>query len=226
MTDILRLTDIHKGFIQGANRLHILDGLNLRIQPGEVVALVGPSGSGKTTLLQIAGLMAQPDAGQIEIQGMACETLNDAARTTLRRKKIGFVYQFHHLLPELTAEENVMMPQLINHVPKSQAASEAERLLDLVGLSSRRTHRPGELSGGEQQRVAIARALANRPALVLADEPTGNLDPETSRSVFAMFRTTLQGTQSAALLVTHNHDLARTCDRVLRLEQGKTLSVT
>jgi lipoprotein-releasing system ATP-binding protein len=223
MSTILQLTDIRKGFAQGAVRLHILNGLNLVIKAGEVVALVGPSGSGKTTLLQIAGLLAQPDEGKVEIQGQACEKLGDAARTALRREKIGFVYQFHHLLPELSAKENVMMPQLISGKTKAQASEEAKRLLGLVGLSARISHRPAELSGGEQQRVAMARALANRPALVLADEPTGNLDPETSAHVFAMFRDTLRETQSAALIVTHNHELARSCDRLLRLEQGKTI---
>ena len=221
MTPILQLTDIRKGFAQGQERLHILNGLNLSITAGEVVALVGPSGSGKTTLLQIAGLLGQPDEGRVEIQGQACEKMNDAARTALRKEKIGFVYQFHHLLPELSAEENVMMPQLIAGKAKSVASAEARRLLGLVGLAARVTHRPSELSGGEQQRVAIARALANRPALVLADEPTGNLDPETSTVVFTMFRKTLKETQSAALIVTHNHELARSCDRTLTLYRAK-----
>jgi lipoprotein-releasing system ATP-binding protein len=223
MTPILQLIDIHKGFAQGEQKLHILNGLNLTIHAGEVVALVGPSGSGKSTLLQIAGLLGQPDAGQVLIQGKPCERLNDAERTKLRRDQLGFVYQFHHLLPELSAEENVMMPQFIAGKDKRAASAEAHRLLGLVGLSKRAAHRPGELSGGEQQRVAIARALANRPALVLADEPTGNLDPETSASVFAMLRATLKENGAAALLVTHNLDLANACDRILRLEQGRVI---
>jgi lipoprotein-releasing system ATP-binding protein len=221
MTPILQLANIRKDFAQGGQALHILNGLSLSIGPGEVAALVGPSGSGKTTLLQIAGLLAQPDAGQVWVHGRASEKLGDAERTKLRREKLGFVYQFHHLLPELSAEENVMMPQLIAGRAKAAAANEARRLLALVGLSARLAHRPAELSGGEQQRVAIARALANRPALVLADEPTGNLDPETSASVFSMFRDTLRETGAAALIVTHNHELARSCDRLLRLEHGR-----
>lgn len=223
MTPILQLVDIHKGFAQGAQKLHILSGLDLTIHAGEVVALVGPSGSGKSTLLQIAGLLGQPDNGQVLIHGKPCEKLNDAERTKLRRDQLGFVYQFHHLLPELSAEENVMMPQFIAGKDKRAASTEAQRLLGLVGLGARAAHRPGELSGGEQQRVAIARALANRPALVLADEPTGNLDPETSASVFAMLRSTLKENGAAAMLVTHNLELANACDRILRLAQGKVI---
>ncbi|MBY0355918.1 MAG: ABC transporter ATP-binding protein [Rickettsiales bacterium] len=224
MSIILHLSHIRKGFVQGAETLQILSDLSLSIAAGEMVALVGPSGSGKTTLLQIAGLMARPDAGEVLIEGRACETLSESAQTLMRRDTIGFIYQFHHLLPELSALENVMMPALLAGNQKDIAAKNAAELLDRVGLSPRLSHRPAELSGGEKQRVAIARALANRPSLILADEPTGNLDPETSASVFALLRSVLHERAAAALIVTHNHELASACDRVLRLSKGSIIA--
>jgi lipoprotein-releasing system ATP-binding protein len=217
---ILTLQKIYKAFSQAHEKLVILDSLSLNIGAGEVVALVGPSGSGKTTLLQIAGLLAKPDSGSVVIAGQDYSTASEAESTLARRNNIGFIYQFHHLLPELSALENVMMPQLIAGKHHQEAGEYAAELLDKVKLSHRKTHRPSELSGGEKQRVAIARALANKPKLVLADEPTGNLDPETSAEVFAAFADAIASSGAGALVATHNMELARQMARTLRLNHG------
>jgi len=216
----LRLSALTRDFRQGDATLHVLRGVELTINTGEMVSLVGPSGAGKSTLLQIAGLLERPTSGDVEIDGQSCGKLGDKARTLLRREKLGFVYQHHHLLPEFTASENVMIPQLIHGVPKSKARERANALLDRVGLSHRLTHRPSRLSGGEQQRVAVARALANDPQLVLADEPTGNLDVETGDGVFGLFTELVRETGLAALIATHNLDLAARMDRRVTLGEG------
>ncbi len=220
---ILNLENVSKSFKQGDNELTILDALSLSISAGDVAALVGPSGSGKTTLLQMAGLLAKPDAGKVEVDNVDYSAANDDERTIARRHSIGFVYQFHHLLPELSAIENVMMPQLIAGVHENNAWAHAVELLDVVKLSHRVKHRPSELSGGEQQRVAIARALANKPTLVLADEPTGNLDPETSAEVFEAFTNAIASSGAGALIATHNMELAAQMSYIVRLEHGKTI---
>lgn len=220
MSNVLSLQNITRVYTQGERELKVLNGLNLEIKRGEIVALVGPSGSGKSTLLQIAGLLDIPTGGIVRMQNTDMTTANDDARTLARRQHIGFVYQFHHLLPEFTALENVAMPQMIAGVPYADAATKAKALLQGLGLESRLTHRPAKLSGGEQQRVAIARALANDPALLLADEPTGNLDPETSAQVFAMLIKQVREKGLAALVATHNMELAKNMDRVVRLENG------
>jgi len=219
MNDVLVLNAITRTYRQGEQALHVLRGVSLSLKPGEVVALVGPSGCGKSTLLQIAGLLDNPDGGTVHIAGQECSTMGDAARTRTRREKIGFIYQFHHLLPECSAEENVMMPLLLGGASKTEAARRAGELLAQVKLSERTSHRPSELSGGEQQRVAIARALAANPALILADEPTGNLDPETSDHVFSVMTDTLRANRAAALIATHNMELAGRMDRVIKLAE-------
>ncbi len=216
----LRLEDVAKTFRQGGEALRILDRVNLRIAPGELVALVGPSGAGKSTLLHIGGLLEHPDGGEVTIGGQAASKLDDDARTALRRNSIGFVYQYHHLLPEFSALENVVVPQMIAGQSKAAATVRAAELLEIVGLTSRATHRPARLSGGEQQRVAIARALANRPAILFADEPTGNLDPQTAQVVFDLLIELVRGAGLAALIATHNQDLAARMDRTLHLEDG------
>jgi lipoprotein-releasing system ATP-binding protein len=217
---ILRLSDVVKTFEQGGVKLEILKGVDMDIRGGELVALVGPSGAGKSTLLQIAGLLERPDAGRVEVKGVDAGRASDSERTKLRRESIGFVYQYHHLLPEFSALENLIIPQLIAGLSKREAKTRAKQLLSYVGLSEREDHRPARLSGGEQQRVAIARALVNTPGLLLADEPTGNLDPETSDGVFELLVKLVRGVGLAALIATHNMDLARRMDRVLRLEDG------
>lgn len=217
MVDALRLTQVTRGFGVGDARVHVLQELDLVVPAGKMIALVGPSGSGKSTLLQIAGLLAQPDAGKIEVAGKDMSTASDKERTLVRRHHLGFVYQFHHLLPELTALENAMMPLLIADVPVKDAQARASELLERVGLAHRMSHRPSALSGGECQRVAIARALVAKPALVLADEPTGNLDPATSEKVFAVLRDCLQKSGAGALIATHNMDLAASMDGVVKL---------
>lgn len=219
----LRLTDIIRNYEQGGRVLSVLNHLNLEVRSGEVVALVGPSGSGKSTLLQIAGLLDTPTSGEVMIQKENMSNATDAKRTVARRKHIGFIYQFHHLLPEFSALENVMMPQLIAGVANADAKAKAISLLSQMGLRERLHHRPAALSGGEQQRVAIARALANDPALLLADEPTGNLDATTAESVFEILTRMAQEKKIAMLVATHNLDLARRMDRMLRLENGKLI---
>jgi lipoprotein-releasing system ATP-binding protein len=222
MSDALRLEGIAKGYNRGtAAEVRVLSGLDLTVAKGEVVALVAPSGAGKSTLLHIAGLLDTADAGRVTIGGRDATRLNDAGRTALRREGIGFVYQFHHLLPEFSAAENVILPQLANGVPARAAEARARALLDRVGLSQRLSHRPAELSGGEQQRVAFCRALANGPGLLLADEPTGNLDPATSDVVFGVLMEVVREEGMSAVVATHNPDLARRMDRVVRLSDGR-----
>jgi lipoprotein-releasing system ATP-binding protein len=213
-TPALFLSKIARRYRQSAvDALSVIEDADLAIWPGEMVALVAPSGTGKSTLLHVAGLLEKPDAGEVFIDGAKTSSLDDAGRTRLRRTHIGFVYQFHHLLPELSALENVMMPQLIRGLSKEESRERSQELLSYLGLGERLTHRPGELSGGEQQRVAIARAVANAPRVLLADEPTGNLDPETSSHVFNTLMALAKASGLAALVVTHNHDLAARMDR-------------
>ena len=208
-----------------ANEVAVLRGIDLDLHPGQVVALVAPSGAGKSTLLHIAGLLDLPDAGSVQIAGETMNKLSDAKRTMVRREDIGFVYQFHHLLPEFTACENIILPQLANGAPKHAAQIRAETLLESVGLAARAHHRPAALSGGEQQRVAFCRALANAPRLLLADEPTGNLDPATSDQVFDALMQLVRSTGLSALIATHNLDLAARMDRQIRLEAGQLCAV-
>ncbi len=217
----LALEQVVHTFTQGDSRLEVLRGASLAVMPGEMVALVGPSGAGKSTLLQVAGLLEPPQAGEVLINGAPCGGLDDAKRTLLRRSHLGFVYQSHHLLPEFSARENVMLPQMIAGVSKREAGLRADELLDSVGLSARAHHRPGKMSGGEQQRVAIVRGLANNPAILLADEPTGNLDPETADGVFEQLQTLVREKKLAALVATHNMALAARMDRTLSLLHGQ-----
>jgi lipoprotein-releasing system ATP-binding protein len=216
----LSLVRVGRAFKQAQGRLEVLKGADLTLMPGEMVALIGPSGAGKSTLLHIAGLLEKPDAGEVIIAGQSCGGVNDDARTRLRRHHIGFVYQYHHLLPEFSALENVVVPQIIAGISKDEARARARELLGVLGLAARESHRPGKLSGGEQQRVAIARALANAPSLLLADEPTGNLDPETAAEVFAMLLKLARGAGLALLIATHNTELAARMDRTVRLQNG------
>ena len=218
---VVQLTDLTRSFEQGGVRIDVLRGIDLSIAPGEIVALLGPSGSGKSTLLQAVGLLEGGFGGKIEIAGTDATTLPSDARTALRRNQIGFVYQFHHLLPDFNAQENVVLPQLIAGTDQAAAAQRASELLGALGLAERLDHRPSQLSGGEQQRVAVARALANKPALVLADEPTGNLDEATADKVLAQFLELVRGQGSATLVATHNERLAARMDRVVRLHDGK-----
>lgn len=217
----LVLEGIEKIYNRGKpGEIAVLRGASARIEAGEIVGLIAPSGAGKSTLLHIAGLLDSADAGRVEIGGEAVTGASDRARTTARRGKVGFVYQFHHLLPEFSALENIVLPQLAHGIAGPMAEAHAQQLLERVGLAKRATHRPAELSGGEQQRVAFCRALANKPALMLADEPTGNLDPATSDTVFDVLMELVRGTGLSALIATHNHALAARMDRVLRLENG------
>ncbi|HMM07935.1 MAG TPA: ABC transporter ATP-binding protein [Paracoccus solventivorans] len=218
MNEVLRLEAIAKTYNPGTPAaVEVLRGLDLSVGRGEVVALVAPSGAGKSTLLHIAGLLDTPDAGRVVLNGRDMTGLSDRRRTEARRRELGFVYQFHHLLPEFTAVENIVLPQLANGVPERAARERARGLLDRVGLSARADHRPAALSGGEQQRVAFCRALANAPSLLLADEPTGNLDPGTSDLVFGMLMALVRETGLSALIATHNLELASRMDRVFRL---------
>ena len=218
----LKLTDIHRTFNKGKpNEVQVLDKVSMTLGAGEVVALVAPSGAGKSTLLHIAGLLDTVDGGTVEIDGKVASGQSDRMRTRMRRNSIGFIYQFHHLLPEFSAVENITLPQRAAGVSKDEAEARAVDLLGKVGLSHRLTHRPGELSGGEQQRVAFCRALANGPSVLLADEPTGNLDPETSDRVFETLLELVRETGLSALIATHNLDLAARMDRVLTLSQGR-----
>jgi lipoprotein-releasing system ATP-binding protein len=220
----LRLAAVERRYRTEAGELPVLLGAELTITAGEIVALVAPSGTGKSTLLHLAGLLEKPDGGEVFIAGQAAGSLSDEARTTIRRTTIGFVYQFHHLLPEFTAAENIILPQLAAGKSRTEATQRAKDLLGIFGLQARLDHRPGKLSGGEQQRVAIARALANQPRLLLADEPTGNLDVGTSDRVFAELLEQVRGQGLAALIATHNPDLARRMDRVVTLRDGKIVS--
>jgi len=224
MSEALALRGIGKTYNAGKpNEVRVLQDVSLTLQPGEVVALVAPSGAGKSTLLHIAGLLDTPDSGQVLLGGTDMTRLSDRRRTEARRAEVGFIYQFHHLLPEFSAIENIVLPQLANATAPASAQARALDLLDQVGLSARADHRPAELSGGEQQRVAFCRALANAPRLLLADEPTGNLDPGTSAVVFGALMALVRGTGMAALIATHNLDLAAQMDRTLRLKDGQVV---
>ena len=219
---VLELASIKKSFSKGSsNKIEVLKGVNLQLFPGEIVALVAPSGAGKSTLLQIAGLLDKPLSGKIFIDGQEIQNESDNQLTMIRRRQIGFVYQFHHLLPEFSSRENIDLPQLSNGVPSKDAQRRSNELLDLVNLANRSDHRPAELSGGEQQRIAICRALANKPKIILADEPTGNLDQNTTLSVFESLLKIVKKTNLAALIATHNLDLAKRMDRVVELIDGK-----
>ena len=220
MSEVLGVSGLKRAFVQGHVTINVLRGVDLSVKAGEIVALLGPSGSGKSTLLQAVGLLEGGFEGSIRIQGEEASALTSDARTAFRRDHIGFVYQFHHLLPDFNAVENVMLPQMIRGLKHAEANARAATLLDSLGLSERLTHRPNQLSGGEQQRVAVARALANAPALVLADEPTGNLDEATADLVFAEFIRLTHAQGSAALVATHNERLAAKMDRVVRLHDG------
>ncbi|PUB18689.1 ABC transporter ATP-binding protein [Yoonia sediminilitoris] len=217
----LAVSDLTKGYNHGLpNEVNVLQGVTLSVEPGEVVALVAPSGAGKSTLLHIAGLLDTPDSGHVSIAGTDMTQLSDRKRTAVRRETVGFIYQFHHLLPEFTALENIVLPQLANGVSDKDAQARAMALLDKVGIAARGSHRPAALSGGEQQRVAFCRALANEPSLLLADEPTGNLDPETSDRVFEALLDLVRETGLAAVIATHNLELAARMDRQVRLSAG------
>ena len=219
---VLELASIRKSFSKGSsNKIEVLKGVDLQLFPGEIVALVAPSGAGKSTLLQIAGLLDKPLSGKIFIDGQEIQNKSDNQLTMIRRREIGFVYQFHHLLPEFSSRENIDLPQLSNGVPSKDAQRRSNELLDLVNLANRSNHRPAELSGGEQQRIAICRALANKPKIILADEPTGNLDQNTTLSVFESLLKIVKKTNLAALIATHNLDLAKRMDRVVELIDGK-----
>lgn len=220
----LGLYEIFKSYNRGStSEIKVLDGAEIEIAPGETVGLLAPSGAGKSTLLHIAGLLDSPDSGTIRIGGLTVTGASDRVRTGIRRRELGFVYQFHHLLPEFTAGENIMLPQLANGVPKAAAAARAAELLGKVGLDGRSEHRPAELSGGEQQRVAFCRALANGPNVLLADEPTGNLDPSTAEQVFETMTGIVRETGLSALIATHNLDLADKLDRAVSLEGGRLI---
>jgi len=216
----LELREVVRTYKQAGETLPVLKGASLKLMPGEIVALVGPSGAGKSTLLHVAGLLEKPDGGKVLVAGKDCGPLSDDERTALRRASLGFVYQFHHLLPEFSAIENVMLPQMIAGKPRTEAKARASELLAMVGLTAREEHRPARLSGGEQQRVAIVRALANRPRLLLGDEPTGNLDQGTADGVTGLLVKIIRETGVAALIATHNMDLARRMDRMVTLEGG------
>ncbi|MFN5998328.1 MAG: ABC transporter ATP-binding protein [Paracoccaceae bacterium] len=224
MSEMLELSGITKGYNRGKpSEVLVLRGVDLRVARGEVVALVAPSGAGKSTLLHIAGLLDVSDGGTVRLDGREMGGLSDKARTEARRNEVGFIYQFHHLLPEFSALENVVIPQLANGVAKSAAEARARELLDKVGVAERASHRPAALSGGEQQRVAFCRALANGPKLLLADEPTGNLDPGTSDQVFGVLMDLVRSTGLSALIATHNLELAARMDRIVRLSAGRVM---
>jgi len=222
----LRLRDVHRDYGKGETMVRVLEAANLEVQSGELVAIVAPSGAGKSTLLHISGLLERPQAGEIEITGTPTSTLSERGRTLLRRTTIGYVYQFHHLLPEFTALENVTIPQMIAGKSPREGDRRSRELLDLLGVGPRAAHRPAELSGGEQQRIAIARAAANHPQVILADEPTGNLDPATSNLVFEALQQLIRNEGAAGLIATHNHDLARRADRIVTLRNGLVKPLT
>ncbi|MBT3991373.1 MAG: ABC transporter ATP-binding protein [Rhodospirillaceae bacterium] len=216
----LELQFVVQTFHQAETPLEVLRGVNLTVEAGEIVALVGPSGSGKSTLLQIAGLLEHPQSGEVIVKGEGVKDLSDDRRTEIRRQELGFVYQYHHLLAEFSARENIIIPQMIAQTDKKPARARADELLEIMGLTDRATHRPARLSGGEQQRVAIARALANKPNILLADEPTGNLDPTTADGVFNLLTDLVKRTGVGALIATHNPNLANRMDRIVSLEDG------
>lgn len=220
---VLELKNIRRSYGQGDQELSILKGANFTLRAGETVALVAPSGTGKSTLLHIAGLLERPSQGDVIVSGHSCTEMSEDERTAVRRAEIGFVYQFHHLLPEFSALENIMMPQLIAGLPRKDASERAEQLLAYMRIGHRGTHRPSELSGGEQQRVAIARAVANAPQILLADEPTGNLDPDTAGYVFDALTALVRQSGLAAMIATHNHELASRMDRRITLDEGRIL---
>lgn len=220
---LLDVQNLERSFRQGGETLSVLKDLEMAVERGEMVALVGPSGSGKSTLLQLIGLLDTPTSGSIRLDGREAGRLNERERTQLRREFIGFIYQFHYLQPEFSALENVVLPQMIAGRNKGEARERAEKLLSALGLSHRMTHRPARLSGGEQQRVAIARALANKPKLLLADEPTGNLDPNTSADVFTILVELVRRSGIGALIATHNMDLAQRMDRILEIKNGQAV---
>ncbi|GLS21179.1 lipoprotein-releasing system ATP-binding protein LolD [Labrys miyagiensis] len=224
-TPALELIDVHRSYRQGPTELRILQGVNLTVMPGQSVALIAPSGVGKSTLLHTAGLLERPNSGNVVVSGQSTRELNDAGRTKLRRNTIGFVYQFHHLQPEFSALENVILPQMIRGLSRREARQRAEELLTFLGLGQRFGHRPNELSGGEQQRVAIARAVANAPHLILADEPTGNLDPGTSDHVFGTLTALVRASGLAAVIATHNLELASRMDRRVTLREGQIVEL-
>jgi lipoprotein-releasing system ATP-binding protein len=217
----LTLDRVERRYGRGETTVEVLTGASLELSPGQSVALIAPSGAGKSTLLHLAGLLERPNAGEVMIGGAATSTMSDDKRTALRRTEIGFVYQFHHLLPEFSALENLVLPQMIAGLSRAQAAIRARELLAYLGLAQRETHRPAELSGGEQQRVAIARAVANGPRVLLADEPTGNLDPKTADHVFATLAALVKASGLAALIATHNMDLAARMDRRVTIREGR-----
>ena len=222
----LKLSGVHRHFGKDETMVRVLEAADLTAESGELVAIVAPSGAGKSTLLHLCGLLERPQSGEITITGTPTMGLSERGRTLLRRGTIGYVYQFHHLLPEFSALENVSIPQLIAGKGTAEAAKRSLELLDVLGVAPRATHRPAELSGGEQQRVAIARAAANHPKVILADEPTGNLDPATSDLVFAAFQSLIRGEGAAGLIATHNHDLARRADRIVTLKDGLVQPLT
>ena len=221
---VLQLDNVYRRYHQAQRVIEVLSGASLLLYPGQLTALVGPSGAGKTTLLNMAGMLERPDEGEVYIQQVATSDLPERRRTRLRGLHIGFVFQFHRLFPEFSALENIVIAQMINQLPRHEAEERAKELLAMVGLQDRAMHRPAQRSGGEQQRVAIARAVANAPEILLADEPTGNLDPETAAIVFQALQKLVHGTQTAALIVTHNEKLASQMDRVLRIEKGKLIA--
>ena len=222
---VIEISQLSQYFQQGQTRLEILKDVSLKITAGEMVGLVGPSGSGKSTLLHLAGLLERPSGGKIIYMGQDCELMTDHQRTKLRLHEIGFIYQFHHLLPEFSAIENIIMPQLIAGLTKIEAANRANQLLNMVGLSERADHKASQLSGGEKQRVAIVRSIANVPRLVLADEPTGNLDPLTSTQVFEQLRSVIKGGELSAIIATHNYQLAEKLDRIFKIEGGSLVEL-
>ena len=224
-TEILKIDNVSRHYGEGETRLDILRDTSFSLRKGEIVGLVAPSGTGKSTLLHLAGLLERPDAGDVLINGASCGALGDADRTAIRRMEIGFVYQFHHLLPEFSALENVMMPQMIAGLSQAMASERAHQLLDYLRVGHRAEHRPAELSGGEQQRVAIARAVANAPLLLLADEPTGNLDPVTAHYVFEALEALVRQSGLAAMIATHNHELAARMDRRVTLAEGQVVEI-
>jgi lipoprotein-releasing system ATP-binding protein len=221
----LWLENLARRYGRGDAIIEVLNGAELTLEPGQSVALIAPSGAGKSTLLHLAGLLERPDEGEIHVGGVATASLTDDQRTAMRRNEIGFVYQFHHLLPEFSAAENIILPQMIAGLSRAEAGKRAKELLDYLGLGARASHRPAELSGGEQQRVAIARAIANAPRVLLADEPTGNLDPKTAEHVFATLAGLVKASRVAALIATHNMELAGRMDRRVTLREGRVVEV-